>query len=150
MKRSLKFLLVVALLLAVIIGLTAKPCLDWLLISNAARGNTSAVKFLLSVGADPNTKDVDAGNALVQAAYHGHSAIVHQLLIAGGDPNAHVSGGETALMYASRYGYVETVKTLLVAGADPNHDDGNGYTPLKSAEDHPDIVKLLRQAGAKP
>lgn len=94
MKRFHKRLLAVLLGFGVIVALFARPCLDWLLISSASRGNALAVNVLLSIGADPNTKDVDAGNALVQAAYHGHSAVIHQLLAAGGDPNAHISGGK--------------------------------------------------------
>ena len=59
--------------------------------------------------------------------------------------------GTTALKHAASSGDVTMVKLLLSHGADPNGvDDGTNDTPLKSAIDkkHPEIVELLKKAGA--
>jgi len=53
-------------------------------------------------------------------------------------------------MEASARGYTEFVKLLLDKGADVNAKDGI-WTALNLAQErrHPDIVQLLKNAGAK-
>jgi serine/threonine-protein phosphatase 6 regulatory ankyrin repeat subunit B len=54
-------------------------------------------------------------------------------------------------MYATTYGNVEVVQALLAAKADVNAKDYIGRTALMLASEagRDEVVKLLRQAGAK-
>jgi len=59
--------------------------------------------------------------------------------------------GWTALHYAAINGDVELVKYLIKYGANVNKATGDGSTPLYLAElgKHEEIIKLLKNAGAK-
>ena len=58
---------------------------------------------------------------------------------------------EPSLIRAAKEGDTETVKTLLAAGADVHAKDRDGWTALMFAavKGHTDIVRVLRQAGAR-
>jgi ankyrin repeat protein len=57
----------------------------------------------------------------------------------------------TALHYAAINGDVELVKYLIKYGANVNKATGDGSTPLYLAQlgKHEEIIKLLKNAGAK-
>ena len=77
-----------------------------------------------------------------------------RLLLAHGasNINVHDVNGFSLLMWASYHGYADIVKTLLARGVDLTaFDDEESYTALRHARDgnHPQIVQMLQQAGAK-
>jgi hypothetical protein len=116
----------------------------------SARGHTEIVKLLLDIGANVNAINSSDEPALIEALGNNHPEIAKLLLDKGADVNAKRSGGRTAWMEASARGYTEFVKLLLDKGADVNAKDGI-WTALNLAQErrHPDIVQLLKNAGAK-
>jgi ankyrin repeat protein len=54
-------------------------------------------------------------------------------------------------MGASQYGHLELVRTLLAYSADINAKDDSGETTLSlaSSSGYQDIVRLLKEAGAR-
>ena len=56
--------------------------------------------------------------------------------------------GWTALMLASKNRHTEIVKLLISKNADVNVKNRKGETALFWAKGHPEIVKLLKEAGA--
>ena len=76
-------------------------------------------------------------------------AILDVLFQAG----AQIRGYDRAILHwPVMQGAKKVAKYLLDRGANPNADDGEGSTPvtLGTYYDHPDIVKLLVESGAKP
>ena len=51
-------------------------------------------------------------------------------------------------LLASWNSHFETVKVLLEAGADVNLQDSGGKTALMFGDEYPEIVSVLREAGA--
>ena len=125
----------------------------------AMEGNSEAVQRLIAKGADVNAKDNTGQTALIAAAGYGRTAIVQLLIDKGADVNAQGTEGETALMQAALNGYAIIAKLLLDRGADVQAKTKSGKTALSYAEDksvgflggegRPEIVTLLKQAGAK-
>jgi len=117
-------------------------------------GNGLLLAFLLAIVAlCSHTAAVESNQkALYNAAVAGDSARVERLIQSGADVN--YWGGETPetpqtpLKGAIYRGQTDTVKTLLRLHADPNLGIPS---PLQCAKenDHPDIVRLLKTAGAK-
>jgi ankyrin repeat protein len=116
------------------------------------------LKLLIDNGADINTK-ANSGYTLLHSAA-GHDLITHSKLVSppsqvvaliidyGADVNAKTKLGKTPLMVAARSTTPEIVTLLIEAGADVNAKDNDGETPLMYAS-NPEIIKLLRAAGAK-
>ena len=129
---------------AVLALLCIMPALNQALINSSGTGQISMVKRLLALGVVPSD------DALGRAAYNGHTAVVRTLLQAGANPSAANEINETALMYASENGHTEVVKLMLAYGADPNAGCRE-MDPLTVARvgKHTEIVKMLKQAGAK-
>ena len=129
---------------AVLALLCIMPALNQALINSSGTGQISMVKRLLALGVAPSD------DALGRAAYNGHTAVVRTLLQAGANPSAANEINETALMYASENGHTEVVRLMLAYGADPNAGCRE-MDPLTVARvgKHTEIVKLLKQAGAK-
>jgi len=129
------------------------------LIRFVMEGNDDAVRRLLAKGADVNAKDNTGATALLAAAGYGHTAIARILLDSGAKVNASGNEGDTALMQAALNGHPAIVRLLLDHGADVNAQTKGGRTALQYAEakaagvmgkeDDPEVVTLLRQAGAK-
>lgn len=89
--------------------------------------------------------------ALHLASIKGNIAEVTALLETGADINGADYDGFTALMFAVVFGKAEMVHLLLERGADVHACTEDGETALSLAifyDRHPEIVTLLRQAGA--
>jgi uncharacterized protein len=119
-------------------------------IAAAFRGHDRVIALLLTAGANPNLVMGQQYTALSAAALCGYEAIVKQLLDAGADPNINPKEG-TALLHAVLGNREAIVIQLLRRGANPNLANHEGSTPLAiaSRKGYENLVKLLRDAGAK-
>ncbi len=132
----------------------------------SAEGDTSAVRALLSQGADPNVVDDHGLSALHHAVLGGRLETVRVLIERGANPDAKGTVGRegaawTPLHLAAVHNQVECARFLLEAGADPDPADQIGQTPLFLAagqeNNHdarraelvaPDVARLLIEYGA--
>jgi ankyrin repeat protein len=124
-----------------------------LLLAAARKGNPSAVRALLALGAKVDATGGDGWTALMAAAAAGSAAVVRVLLAAGANLDARERGlDRTALMLAAFAGRPHTVSALLAAGADVHARDGLGVTALMCAAqtDHwgAMAVPVLLEGGA--
>lgn len=113
-------------------------------------GHPECLPLLLELGAGPNGSG--RWSPLHEAAVLGDLESVQLLLKAGADPNRREQQNRgTALHVAAFGGHLEIARALLKAGAKPGLKDGEGLTPLFHAKDqaHPEVVKLLKAAGAR-
>jgi len=99
----------------------------------AMRGDTTAVKSLLSQKSDVNAPQADGATALQWAAYRNDLALADQLIAAGANVKAANRNGVTALALASLNGNAAMMEKLIKAGADPNEKNPNLETPLMFA-----------------
>ena len=138
----------------------------------------AVVDFLLSHGANPNTRENPKGNlywtakawqslsgrpAVMVATQRRRPDIVRRLIDAGADVRVRTADGSSAFSFAEDF---ETLKLFLQMGMDPNHRDGPDTTsdfasvlsglgwptPLINAASRGDApsVKLLLKVGADP
>ncbi len=123
------------------------------LVEASGKGNVGIVKTLIDKGADVNAKESKYGlTALILASCEGYTDTIKLLIENGADVNAKDNvHGWTALMNASSRGYIDAVELLVEKGADVNAKNHNGNTALTMASTmgRTDIMKLLKQAGAK-
>ncbi|MHB1456855.1 MAG: ankyrin repeat domain-containing protein [Armatimonadota bacterium] len=108
-----------------------------------------SVKFMLSLGADPNVKDSRSGmTSIFSAAFRGKKKIAQLLISSGADVNARSNDGRTALHFVG-WSY-EVVALLISNGADINAKDNAGNTPLHEAAilDNVKAAKLFLSASA--
>lgn len=143
-------------------GVTVTPDGDrWTpLIIAAYVGNKDIVDFLVSHGADIDTKDNHGYTALSWAMKEGYSNTVRLLITRGADVNVsyvHKQGPHyfpTLLLgaFITYVGEDADIPLLLIKhGADINAKDARGATPLHHAVwelDHLPVVKLLLERGA--
>lgn len=116
----------------------------------AENGQSEALKFLASRGADIRAADTGGESALHAAATKGHPEAC-AAIVGLGVPVDHPSkNGETALLLASRRGKFDVVRRLLALGADPKVADRLGITALLGATrgNHKEICLALLAAGA--
>jgi len=126
-----------------------KKCL-WAAIRN---GNENIARQLIDNGVDVhNLDDWEEGkySVLHAAAVCGYTNIAKLAIEKGCDINAKNSIGQTPLLLASALGKTEVVELLIKCGADVN-EPWDLETPLSNAKErgHRDVVKLLKEAGAK-
>lgn len=112
-------------------------------IAKVKKGDSSTVMLFCKAGMDP-----DRGNALILAIAGAHPPVASVLIKAGANPNYATQDGLTVLMAASAKGYVETVRELISAGAKTSGQDGEGALRWAEEYHHPDVVEVLRSAGA--
>ena len=109
--------------------------------------------YLISTGADVNTKNNKGYTPLMLAVLYNKPSIV-SLLIKTKDINIDLQdmNGNTALMIASEDGHIDIVNSLIEATADVNLQDINKETALIKASEYGyiDIVNALIKAGADP
>jgi uncharacterized protein len=86
----------------------------------AWRGQSDAVRKLISSGASISSRDDDGNTALALAASAGKTDAVDVLLSAGADVNTENRQGERPVMLAAVRGHADIVDRLLRRGADVN------------------------------
>lgn len=123
----------------------------------AEAGHDSMIQWLLSAGAEVNTRNLNwpALTALRAAAEGGHAVIVERLLEAGANVNTRASSdtGYTALQAAAENGHGAIVERLLQAGANRYAAGRFGCTAVERAAvgGHIKIVeRLLADVGHDP
>ena len=123
--------------------------------AGALGGHLDVVNLLLRAGADVNARASHHGLTAIQAASKSGSLEVFKVLYEAGAIVATPlrRGGMSALQAASRMGHISIVERLLaIPEVDINEKPAveNGFTALQAAckGSHPDIAKLLLQAGA--
>lgn len=147
------------------------------LVAAAAQGNNSDLVRMIAEGADINKLNANGENALHVAAKRGQLAMVNLLIQAGanlevcsdsecsplhlaiiGDHadivQALIDAGAKLeinnLIQAACFNSIDAAQILLDAGLDVNTRHESGVTALETARQckHPEIVELLRRAGA--
>jgi len=120
----------------------------------AANGDARMAREALRWGANPNAhRLLHQGGPLGIAAKEGHAEVTRILVQAGADVNRPYGMWhyKPPLVWAAMEGHLETVRVLLDAGADIHAESCENETALKLAAEynHPEVVKLLKQRGAK-
>jgi len=99
----------------------------------AMRGDSAAVRALITQGADVNARQGDGSTALHWAVYKGNIAMMEALIAAGADVKAATREGATPLYLASVNADAAALAALLKAGADANQPLRQGKTALMEA-----------------
>ena len=144
--RRWVFLLLVPVILAVTIGLTAYRRHQRMIVQAATRGllqeaaqpqpRLTVVKDLIAQGADVNAQDKDGWSPLHSASFAGATSLMQVLLDKGANPNGNAHpDSPTPLILVLQHNDPQGVKLLLSKGANPNlkrniYDLGN-ITALK-------------------
>ena len=114
----------------------------------AVKNHKEVVQLLLERGADVNARNDKGETALTLAAREGHPEIAQALLRKGADVNVQDNAGLAPVVYATQFNHPATLKILLDEGrADVTGEQGQ--KALRSSQEHPDLIELLRKAGAK-
>jgi ankyrin repeat protein len=119
----------------------------------AMYGELETAKILIDRGADVQYRDEHGMTPLLAGCMMGHADIVKLLLDKGVNLDGRSGIGTTPLMSAALYNRIEVVRLLLDRGADINAVNSEGMTPLKmaskSSTGNPELVKILKEHGAK-
>ncbi len=110
-----------------------------------------AFQLLLTYGANVHLTDDVGGTPLHYAAYFGTNETINSLLKAGSETEAKSKDGLTPLFCACFSQNMPAMKALLDHHVHMNIEDKRGFTPLDYGymSRNSDLVKLLKQAGAK-
>jgi ankyrin repeat protein len=128
-----------------------KPDAQMMITAIKDYGATDTVKFLLDNGVDPNSRDEKDTTAIELAVRHEHTNIVRLLV----DHKAKVGvpwvSANKLLISGCINGQSQIVKMMLACGADPNARgmDGNSAAELAAQCEHPRVLRVLMDAGAK-
>jgi len=116
----------------------------------AMRGDTAAIRTLLTQKADVNLAQSDGATAIQWAAYRNDTAMADLLIAAKADVRIPNRDGATPLRLASVNGSAEMIDRLIKAGANANEAGPSGETPLMFAarNGNPAAVKALIAAKA--
>lgn len=109
-----------------------------------------ALRYLLSIGANPCLGDGNGNTALMGALYKGHTDIARMLLATGCPIDQANNAGETALSFAALFGRVELMALIVAKGAAIHHVDTSGATALVIAtkQGNEASIEALRKLGA--
>ena len=126
------------------------------LMSEARNNNYANIGWLLSNGADPNTRDSSGMTVLMYATSHNNPNAVKKFIAAGADINAADNRGKTPLMYAAEKRLVEIVRIFIDNNVNTDDVDIYDSSALITAFKEPYInvdkltntVELLVNAGA--
>ncbi|KRY85557.1 Kinase D-interacting substrate, partial [Trichinella pseudospiralis] len=121
------------------------------LIISSRLGDISLVKFFLQCGFDPNAKDDEMWNALLNAAKNGYIEICKVLLDAGANIEDSDVASWTPLCWAVYKKREDVVRLFIEKGASVNVIDEHTMTPLlwASGRGYTSIVDQLLRAGAR-
>lgn len=114
-------------------------------------GNFLGIAELLIAAGVPvdGKKKGDGATPLLMAAQDGFAPMVTALLARGASPNVKDTPDQmTPLLYAARDGNADVLKLLIDAKADVNARDRVGRNALKLGQDYPEVVAMLKAAGA--
>ncbi len=120
------------------------------LVKSAEVGDLAAVRHILNMGVDVNTRQDGDGTALIGAARGGELDVAQYLIENGADVNLACPGDGNPLIAAARRGSVEIVELLLDEGAEIDAvvpGDENALIAA-SADGQGDVVRRLLERGA--
>jgi ankyrin repeat protein len=113
--------------------------------------DVATADLLIRARADANIANDFGMTPLSRACTNGSAAMVERLLEAGANPNTPITTGETPLMTCAGSGSVAAVRLLVARGGNVNaREPSQNQDALMwaAAERHPDVVRLLIEAGA--
>jgi uncharacterized protein len=120
----------------------------------AAHWNDEATAdLLIRAGANANVSNDFGMTPLSRACTNASAALVQLLLDAGANPNARIATGATPIMTCASTGNADAVRALIARGADVNAKEPSEKQDAlmwAAAERHPNVVRLLVEAGANP
>lgn len=112
-------------------------------------GNEKVVKYLLSIGANPNTtRKTDKVTPLSIAAEKGFLEVVKDLYKAGADPNIPDSFGIDAMFTCAQEGHVDILDFLYSIGCDINRTGESNRLTVACEWNLIDVLKYLISHGA--
>lgn len=112
-------------------------------------GKTNTMKVLFAFGANVSECSPAYVNPLAAASESGSPGAIDFMLNHGANVNQVDEHGWTPLMYAAAAGQISSVRVLLSKGADVNAVGRFGSASHIAARvNHPEIIKLLKDAGA--
>lgn len=117
----------------------------------AISGSAEIMQKLIEKGADVNAKDIDGRTALIEVLTTENdipAEVIKTLIDAGAEVNVRIYDGITPLMTAS-FGDPKIVRMLIDAGAEVKAMDVHGKTALNRAAHNPEVIKILKEAGAR-
>jgi len=115
----------------------------------ARKGDTNLVSLLIAHGADLNAKSrVRSRTALMESARNRKVETVKALLAENPDVDAVDWEGYTVLMFAAVSGQLDIVNALIAHEADVDVKNKVGSSALMMASGYPNVVKILKEAGA--
>lgn len=113
----------------------------------AMNKNGELVRFLVEKGADINHKDSIGQTALMWTGNRWDWDTMKYLLEHGADPKV----GQSPLFFVVQNGKADILRMLIDRGIDVNEPVGPNLSAIQLAKNfgHQDIVKILKEAGAK-
>lgn len=107
------------------------------------------MRILFAVGANVSECSAAYVNPVVAASESGNPDAIDFLLKHGANVNQADGSGLTPLMYVAGAGQISSVRVLISRGADVNAVSRFGSaSTLAARTNHPEIVALLKDAGA--
>ncbi|KAK0551740.1 putative ankyrin-repeat protein [Tilletia horrida] len=111
-----------------------RTVLHWILSGPpASESGLNALRTLIQVGADVDSRDESGWTPLMSASSAGSADYVQLLIESGASPTATNTRGLTPLHYAASKGHTDVGRILLENGALVNARDGAKQTPMHRA-----------------